>query len=447
MWLAHPRGTAKALVTVAPTGQTAVMRSWRVLGGLCLFVVGVYLVVVLVGGALIGHAGSPQLGLSVLATALVALAFEPVQNRLERFGTNGAGTTPYDVVRGLSDSVTGGLSSTDLPGRMAMLLAQASGAERAQVWLLVKQTPVLAATWPPSSDADLEPPDLARDTDSPERRLLPVRHAGELLALLRVQQPVGSPMTPLEDRLFTGLAAQAGLVLHSIRLRAELAARRDELAARGIELSASRQRLIETQDGERIRLERDIHDGAQQHLVALAVNLRLAETLSSGAPDRAAVLLGQQADASREAINLLVRLSRGIYPQLLTDKGLVTALRAAVAVSPIPITINVDDLPQLTTSTEAALYFCCMEAVQNAAKHSRATGITVTLRQGGKVVSLTVSDDGEGFDPAEIDWGTGLQNKRDRIDSAGGTLDMRSARGRGTQVEVSVPTSPGSTYS
>jgi signal transduction histidine kinase len=417
-------------------------RSAVVVVGLGLFVLLVYLVVVLAGDALLRHTGSPQVGLSLLATAVVALAFEPVRDRLERLAAHRGGRgTPYDVLRGLSETVTGGVPSGELPGRMAMLLARATGAEWAQVWLVGQNRASLAATWPPSTTGDTRPPDLTDESPQSEHRTRRVRHAGELLALLRVQQPDGGPLTPLEERLFSGLAAQAGLVLHSARLRAELAARRDELAARAVELSASRQRLIETQDAERAQLERDIHDGAQQHLVALAVNLRLADVVAARSPERATLVLEKQADAAREAIDTLLRLSRGIYPRLLTERGLVAALRAAMAISPIPVTVHADATPRLPPAAEAALYFCCVEAVQNATKHSRADSVTVTVTTDESAVRVTVTDTGRGFDVTTAEPGAGLQNMHDRVDAVGGRLTVFSLPAQGTRVEVQVPVS------
>ncbi len=141
------------------------------------------------------------------------------------------------------------------------------------------------------------------------------------------------PLTAVEERLFVGLAAQAGLVLRLVGLRAQLEDRHRELRARTRELEGSRGRVIEAQDAERRRLERDIHDGAQQHLVALAVNLRLAQVVAGRSPERATEMLAAQADAARLAIDMLSSLSRGIYPRMLAEHGLVAALRAGVAAS------------------------------------------------------------------------------------------------------------------
>jgi len=418
-----------------------------VITGLVAFVITVYVVVVLGGGVLIGKTSSPSLPLSVLATAIVALAFEPVQTRLERAAAEllrGGAPSPYEVLSRFSENVTGSYPTEELPSRMATLLGEGTGAAWAQVWLTVQGELTLAASWPESSEPVTEPPRLAadaRDSTGELRRAVSVRHAGALLGVLRLQERPGSPLTSVEERLFTGLAAQAGLVLRLAGLRAELAARHAELLVRADELRLSRERLIETQDAERRRLERDIHDGAQQHLVALAVNLRLAETVAAKSPERAAKVLEAQSEAAREAIDTLTQLSRGIYPRLLADEGMVQALRAALAISPIPVRVEAVDVPRLPSAIEAALYFCCMEAVQNAAKHSLASRVTVTIGTQDGSVRMTVDDDGEGFDVSYAEPGAGLTNMRDRIDAAGGQLEMTSTPGVGTRVDVHVPLS------
>ena len=154
----------------------------------------------------------------------------------------------------------------------------------------------------------------------------------------------GVPLTAVEERLFTDLASQAGLVLRLVGLRAQLEDRHQELRARTQELESSRGRVIEAQDAERSRLERDIHDGAQQHLVALAMNLRLAQVVAGRSPDRARQVLAEQVDAARLAIDTLSSLSRGIYPQMLAEQGLVAALRSGVGASPIPVTVEAEDV-------------------------------------------------------------------------------------------------------
>jgi signal transduction histidine kinase len=397
------------------------------------------------GGAVIGRTDSPDLVLSVLATAVVALSFARVQEGVERWASRvlgGRSAAPYDVLSRFSGSMTEDLPTEDLPTRMARLLAEATGARWAQVWVSVSDRPTLAATWPADADATAEAPALlpgARDAAGPGLRALAVTHGGERLGVLRLQERPGHLLAPIEERLFAALADRAGLVLRHVGIRADLELRRGELVERADELKASRRRLIETQDTERRRLERDLHDGAQQHLVALTVNLRLAQTLSGSSPERAASLLGLQADAAAVAIETISSLSRGIYPRLLSEQGLVAALRSAVATSAIPVAITADGMARLPAGVEAALYFCCMEAVQNAAKHSGASTLTVCLGHHAGSSRLAVIDDGHGFSPSGgRSTGAGLANMRDRLDAVGGVLTVTSLPGTGTTVTALV---------
>jgi signal transduction histidine kinase len=431
-----------------------VLRGWHRAGwsrlvvflGLAGFVVWVYVVVVLGAGALIGHTDSPSVPLSVLATTVVALSFARVQAALERATTTWGLTaaTPYDVLSHFSDAVARAYATDELPARMAMLLADGTGATWAQVWLNVSGRLTLAATWPTDLDSDSTPPSL-RPEDRVETgegvRALPVRHGSQLLGVLRLQERPGLALTLVEERLFAGLAAQAGLMLKWVGLRAELDDRRAELLVRSEELRASRERLIETQDAERRRLERDLHDGAQQHLVALAVNLRLAHTIVGRSPHRAAVVLSEQTVAAHVVIETLSALSRGIYPRQLADEGLGAALQSAVAGSALPIIIDAHCLTRPAAPVEAALYFCCMEAVQNATKHSQATAVSVRIEESHHRWRLTITDDGIGFDHAMgvATPGAGLANMRDRLDAIGGTVQVVSSKQNGTTVTAVAP--------
>jgi signal transduction histidine kinase len=414
-----------------------------VVAGLALYIAAVYAIVVLGADQLIGTGNSPKLWLSALATAIVALSFEAVQARLERAvaAVLGVRASPYEVLSRFADT-THAASSDDLPARMAELLAEGTGAATAQVWLMVGNVPTLAASWPASTTGETAPPVLSGATHHASvdgRRSLPVRDGGELLGVLSVRENDDAPLTPVEERLFAGLAAQAGLVLRAARLRAELSLRLVELSARADELRASRERLIETQDGERKSLERDIHDGAQQNLVALTVNLRLAQTVAGRAPDRARTVLAAQSLAAQDAIDTLSQLSRGIYPAVLADQGLIPALRSVVATSPLEVVLQADRSVRLPQECEAALYFCCLEALQNAAKHSATERASVCLVRGPGTVRLTVSDSGRGFDRNRAPEGAGLANMRDRIDALGGSINLTSVAGAGTTVEIELP--------
>ena len=405
-----------------------------VLLGLTGFVVLVYTLVVLGIGALLGRTSSPDLVLSVVATAVVAVAFDPVQSVLERAAVRLVyqGTTPpYEAWERFSSTVTGSYPAEEMPARMARVLAEGTGARAAEVWLVVGGRPEPAATWPPHL-----PPE---DEGAPGRRVLPVRYAGEPLGLLVVRE--GAPLTAVEERLFSGLADQAGLVLRSARLRAELESRIAEQRCRAEELRLSRQRLVEAQDERRRALERDIHDGAQQHLVALAVNLRLVKTVAARSPERAEALLAAQRGATAEAIETLRQLSWGIYPRQLTEEGVATAVSAAAATVPVPVTVEADGVGRYPSQVEAAAYFTCVEALQNAAKHARATRVRVCLHARPDALVLSVEDDGVGYAVAEPTSGTGLANLRDRVESVGGSLTTRSAPGYGTRLEAVLPAS------
>ncbi len=429
------------------------MRLWRwardrrtsviVTVGTLLAVAAVYVVVVLGGGALLGSTDSPNVGLSVLATALVALGLEPVRSALRSVVTERlehGRRSPYDVLSGFTESLadTGGDDSGsrpgDLPTRLARHLATGTGASWAQVWLVVGGELECAASWPP--DAATEDADRA---SAPGVQSHDVVLDGEHLGTLRVREPDDAPFGPMERRLIADLAAQAGMVLHRTRLRAELARRATDLAVRADELQESRRRLVDTHDAERRRLERDIHDGAQQHLVALVVNLRLAQTLVGKAPDRAGTVLSEQVTAVDAAIATLVDLARGLYPRTLVEQGVGPALREVLVGTMVPITVHDHDLGRLPGEIEAALYFTAVEAVQNAAKHAGASSITVDLSSDGLQVRLEVRDDGSGFEPAEGFPGHGLGNMRDRIDAVRGRFALESDPGHGATVLATVP--------
>jgi signal transduction histidine kinase len=415
------------------------LASLLVLAGLSTFVATVYVTVVLGGGALIGHTSSPSIGLSVLATVVVAFAFEPVQSRLDQLAArlvHVGRQSPYDVLRLFSKTVTAEFAAEELPARMAKILTEGTGAHWSQVWLVVHDQLTLTASWPPHAGTRADPP----DSDAPGRRLSrQVRQLGELLGVLVVYVREHESLGPVEARLFTELANQAGLPLRGARLRAELVQRAAQLSARAEELRMSRERLVDAHDAERRRLERDIHDGAQQHLVALAVNLRLAQTLAQRSPGRAAEVLTEQDRAATETIQTLVDLSRGIYPRLLSEEGLPAALRTVMVTSPVPVQLTTHEVARYPANIEAAAYFCSLEALQNAAKHSGAQQVQVELRGEPDGLALIVEDDGLGFDSEVTTSGAGLTNMRDRIESAGGTLTVNSSNGVGTRVEAHIP--------
>jgi signal transduction histidine kinase len=205
------------------------------------------------------------------------------------------------------------------------------------------------------------------------------------------------------------------------------------------ELRASRARIVAAADAERLRIERDLHDGAQQHLTSLSVRLLMAARLASEDPELASLLeqLGAEvSDTARELRNL----AHGIYPPLLRANGLADALFAAASHSTLPARVQAGSLGRYPADVEAAVYFCCLEAMQNACKHA-GEGATIRLRLRAEAGALTfeVTDDGSGFDATTRGLGAGLLNMSDRIGAFGGQLRVDSSPGQGTAVIGTVP--------
>jgi signal transduction histidine kinase len=210
-----------------------------------------------------------------------------------------------------------------------------------------------------------------------------------------------------------------------------------QLAERAAELAASRTRLMTAADEERRRLERDLHDGAQQHLVALSVIIQLARNADR---DRAQPLLTEASDLVETAVAEIRRLAHGIYPPLLVSGGLSEALPTLAARASVPVHLDLNGLGRYPPSTEAALYYCCSEALQNAAKHGGpATKVMVAAHADEQTLNLVISDTGRGFDSATM--GVGLTNMTDRLSAIGGELVIDTQPGRGTRITATVDAS------
>ncbi len=422
-----------------------VINKTLVFGALASFVTLVYVVLVVGLGTVVGSGGQPDLALSIGATAVVALAFEPVRRRAQALADRavyGHRASPYEVLRQFSQRMGERPGTRALLAQMAQLLGEATGAARAEVWLRFDEELRTAAFWPEGEgvegvmalDADELP--LAATYDL----AIAVRHQGEILGALTVSTRAGETIRPRELALVSALAAQAGHVLRNVRLTEELVGHLDDLRA-------SRARLVSAQDEERRRLERDLHDGAQQYLVALRVQLGLAREILDDEPDELRPLLVQLEELAGEAIDSLRTLARGDYPPVLADQGLVPALRAHSERSYLPVEVVGDSVARYTRGVEGAVYFCCLEALQNATKHGRPSSIGVHLVDRNGEVVFAVEDDGQGFDPRTAGRGAGMKNMSDRLEALGGTLDVWSLPGQGTRVTGRVPTAPASSPS
>jgi signal transduction histidine kinase len=408
-----------------------------VYGSLAVFITAVYVAIAVGIGALVGSGGKPNLALSILATAIVAVGFEPVRERVQKVANRlvyGKRATPYEVLSEFSGRVAETYAADVVLPRMAQVLQEGTGAESATVWLRGVAELRPAATFPdgvaafnavPMSNGTL--PALVDATRSVE-----VRHQGELLGALSVTKRRGEMLTPIEQKLVDDLAHQAGLVLKNVGLSADLQARLDELRA-------SRQRLVHAQDLERRRLERNLHDGAQQHLVALKVKLGLAEMLLSRDPAKAAATLEQLKGDADEALETLRDLARGIYPPLLADKGLVVALESQARKATAPVHVDGSGVGRYEQDVEATVYFCVLEALQNVQKYAHASQVSVQLQADAATLTFTVEDDGDGFDSATVKRGSGLTNMVDRVEALGGSLQIVSSPGNGTRVRGELP--------
>jgi signal transduction histidine kinase len=197
--------------------------------------------------------------------------------------------------------------------------------------------------------------------------------------------------------------------------------------------------LITAQDTARRQLERNLHDGAQQNLVALKLKIALAKNLAVTDPKRAQAALDELTSETNEAIETLRELARGLYPPILAQDGLRAAIEAQARRSATPVELVGAPLPRYPQEMEASVYFCVLEALQNVAKHSAATRTTVRLEQRDGRLCFSVVDDGKGFDPSHARWSSGFQNMRDRVEVLGGELQLESSPGAGTRVSGSIP--------
>ena len=202
------------------------------------------------------------------------------------------------------------------------------------------------------------------------------------------------------------------------------------------ELRESRARLAHAADAERRRIERDLHDGCQQRLIALRIKLALAEELVDGANESVSALIQEISEDAESALEDLHALVHGIYPSLLLDRGLADALKANGRSAPMPVSVRTEGTSRrYPAAVEAAVYFACAEALQNAAKHAGAAATArIVLRDEGSGLAFEVSDDGRGFGD-EIHAGGGLVNMQDRLNAVGGRLTVTSVPGAGTTVQ------------
>ncbi len=435
--------------------------------GFVVVVSAIYLVVVLGLGHAPKTAGDKEaLALAILASGVAALIFVPVRQRLVDSATRfvyGSREAPDEVLRTFGSRLTRAIPMDELLLQLAESLRKTMSLTSAEVYTgtgevlertasvpdlgpgslvvsprerpVVTRAGVSGTAW-----ASVWLPELLRGRENEQVRVTPVSHAGELLGLIVIERTtMASSFSEDDDRVLTDLARQVGLALHNSQLDTALQTTLDEVRKQADALRESRARIVASGDAERRRVERNLHDGAQQHLVALAVNLRLARDIIVDDQEAGLEMLEQLAGEVQETIQELRELAHGIYPPLLVDSGLVEALRAAANRNPLPVDIVPDGIGRYAPETEAAVYFCCLEALQNAAKHAPDARVEVRLWEESGGLLFTVADDGPGFDPETARRGHGYVNMADRLGAIGGTVRWESEIGKGSQVRGSVP--------
>ena len=407
-------------------------------GALALFITAVYVGIVVGVGTLAGRGDEPNLVLAIGATALVALLFEPMRSRLQRWANRlvyGERATPYEVLARFSQRAVAAEQDDEMLGRIPRLIVDGTGASEATLWTANGDSLRPAAWWPEQEHGG-DAISVVGDgqwSDPEADYSLAVEHDGELLGGLSLVASRGGTITPAEQELVQNLAGGLGLALRNARLTDDL---RDQVTA----LAASRERILAAADEARRDLERDLDMGPQQELVAVKVKLGVVKSLAETAEaTQTAQVLDQLEDEVGKAIESVRDYARGVYPPLLEADGLPAAVSAEADKAAMPVRVEAGGVERYPREVETAVFFAILEALQNSAKYAEASSATVKLSAREDRLDFEVSDDGRGFDPAAVVDGTGIPSMTDRLDSAGGTLTIESAPGRGTTVKGSVP--------
>jgi signal transduction histidine kinase len=392
-----------------------------------------YLLLVVGLGWLLGlPAEQPSLVLSVLATVVVAVGLEPARRRLRP----ALGAAGEDQLIKITSELSGAMSAEEVLPRTARAVAEATKARAVEIRVEDPGADPIVSRWP--ADAFV-------GSDEPGAVVRPIVSDASLIGELVLRPKLtrsgrSRRFTQAEQRLLDELVARAGLMVANMQLQAALRREVAVAAQRAEEVRTSRRRVVEVSDAERHRLERNIHDGAQQHLVALSVSLGLARAQCDSDSTGAVATLEALVPAVRRTLAELDDLGRGIYPQALIVGGVADALTALATNTSPAVTLTVPQ-PKVRwpRELESAVYFTCAEAIQNATKHASASRVEVCVAATSAEVSFEVRDDGQGFELPRDDVGTGLSGMRDRVEALGGVLVVSSAPGRGTTVRGQLP--------
>jgi signal transduction histidine kinase len=394
--------------------------------GLAVLITIAYLLVVVGVGLVLGTGGRPNLPLTIVAVALVGFLIHPARVRFQSLANRlvyGAPADPYALLAELSKTPAAGDLDHAL-GQIAQAMARGLGSSRARVRLLLPGGQTRTATWPQGASGDFG-------------AAIAVSHNGEVVGEIEADASGDHGLTE-------ALTAHAGLALRTLRLSAELDARLAELEAQAEELAASRTRLVQAQEAERRRLERDLHDGIQQDLVVLIAKARLARNQLDRNPALAAETLAELQNSAQHAVADLRSLARGIHPAVLSSRGLVEAIDSIAARMPVGIHVDADSTVRevrYPPEIEGAAYFVVAEGLANVLKHSGATEATVTISARDSWLRVAIADDGRGFDAGAVSE-SGLRGLRDRVAALGGHVEIEGG-GSGTRLEATLPATPG----
>ena len=372
-----------------------------VYGALAAFITAVYVGIVVGVGTLVGSGGEPNLGLQIAATALVALLFQPVRDRVQHVANRmvyGVRATPYEVMAGFGDRMAGSLRVEDVLPGMAEAAARGVGAPAARVTLGLPAGGTREEVWPPDASAT--------EFD----HVAPVSHGGEPVGEIVVAKAPGDSVRPAEEALLRDLASQAGLALHNVQLTLELQTRLEEISRQAEDLRASQQRIVTAAGDERRRVERTIEERVERRLDDLATRLAAAREGLGASSEATAGRLDELRAEAQETLEMLRDIARGIYPPLLADRGLAAAVEAQAVRAATPVAVEVDGVDRYPQEVEAGMYFVCLEGIRSADEGAR-------VRLWSQDGSLRFELHGSTPEPE------GLQRIRDRIEALGGDVD------------------------
>jgi signal transduction histidine kinase len=406
-----------------------VIRRTIVYGALAGFIGATYVGGVVVLGGSVGG----RTGLSIAATVIVAVAFDPLRTRLQGLANRlvyGERATPYEVLADLSHRLAGATAPADVVASIAENVAGAIDAAHVRATLELPSGARVHETYPPG---DEEP--------ATYDRTITLTHQGEPVGELAVAKRPGDALRAAENRLLEAVGSQVALALHSLRLAERLRGRLDDLRRSTVQLEASRRRIVRAQDAERSRLERDIRERVEAPLVAIDETIARAASVR-GSDGGALGLIDDAAAEANRVQDVLRELARGIFPPLLADRGVVTALESQARKASTAVVVRAPTLSErFDGHAEAAVYFCCVQAVRSADRRASG-GSTITLELGMEDgwVTFEVRDRAHGLTEAALS-GADLQGMVDRIEAVGGTLELY-ATAEGTRVSGRVPAQP-----